>query len=99
MNAAKIIIHWAKDHNPGYDIITYSVDNDTTITYCKPILKEAGETYEVYVGKNYNVNSTKRSYSRSYKDFNKVPKHWQPIIKQLKEYLNNITFVLTEFKI
>lgn len=87
----QITFHWAKGHNPHFNIVLFQYDEDTSITYCIPVDgSKSCEVFEVYVGSNYNINSDKSSYSRAYKiegNFNSVPKRWAYLAKQLKAYL------------
>jgi hypothetical protein len=63
-------------HNPDYVIAESKIDADTLICASRCI-KTGNFVYEVYSGENYVVGSTKRSYSRSYKEFRKLPGKYQ----------------------
>lgn len=51
---------------------------------------ELSETLEIYKGENYVVGETSKSWSRSYKDLNKIPVKYKPILEVLKEEHKNI---------
>lgn len=87
-------------HNPDCDILEYELDDDTKITYgvylkkataqrnCSNYTLDAGDEFmEIYTGANYNLKSTKRSYSRVYyiKD-GKIPDKYINLFQQLKDY-------------
>lgn len=92
MDITKISFNWSTSHNPNFNIVSFQYNDDMSMTYCIPVDRsKICETFEVYVGSNYNRCSDKRSYSRSYVvvdgNFNSVPKRWAYLAKQLKEYL------------
>lgn len=104
MNAESITIDLAKDrgHSPQFDFVHYQFDKDTALSYTKN-LQTNKDSLEIYVGKNYVVGSTKAARSYSYGDNSstgyEIPKKWEKLFSELREYYNNLSFVLTEFKI
>jgi hypothetical protein len=108
MNPDNITFNSHKNHNPDCDILCYQLDKDTTITYgvyVKPAIRWKGpvgypiqigtEFMEVYVGENYNVDSTKRSHSRCYYNDGdtKVPAKYHKLWQDLKTHYNNLSTI------
>jgi hypothetical protein len=62
-------------HNTNAEIVRGEIDKDSYMTYYKD--KHTGvEGMEYYTGKNYKVNSDKKSYSRNYSP-DKIPKKYK----------------------
>jgi hypothetical protein len=78
-----------KNHNPYTDIVEGKLDKDTMMTYCITV-KDDGkipigtESMELYIGDNYVLGSTKKSYSRHYA-VDKIPSKYKKLWLELKE--------------
>lgn len=82
------------NHNPECDILEGRLNIDTFITfgiYVKNTnTNKIGDKFmELYTGKNYNINSTKRSHSRKW-DYPNIPAKYKETWNELEKiYLNN----------
>jgi hypothetical protein len=111
MNPANITFNLHHNHNPDCDILSYQLDDDTSVTYGRYVKKpenskrhinEGDEFLEVYSGSNYNKYSVKRSYSRVYyRTTDKFPEKYEVLWLKLKDFYFNmktIDFVASKFK-
>ena len=78
-------------HNPECDILEYHYNDDYFITYGIYVNgnKKGEEFCEYYRGKNYNVNSKLRSYSRIYRPGN-IPTNYIKKFSELRILYNKI---------
>lgn len=88
----KYIITWNSiNEGYAYNIIEAKLDNNTTFTYYVNPKNTNEWGSELYIGKNYNVDSKKRSYSNNYKHWINMPKKYINIASDLME-LHKIHF-------
>ena len=88
-----ITINTHETHNPSYDIAQSIIDKDTMICASRNV--DSGVVqYEVYRGENYVFSSIKRSYSRVYKEFKKLPMKYQLQMSILERAVNK--FIVCE---
>ncbi len=87
INENRLKFNSHKVHNPHCDILELKISNDSFITYCIDINTKE-ECMEYYVGENYVVNSTLKSYSRHYVK-QLIPVKYKAVWNALKEHYKN----------
>jgi hypothetical protein len=89
--ARGLIYNSHRVHNPDCDIIEGHIDVDTTLTYGVYIKgpRKGQEFCEYYTGRNYCLQSQKRSYSRMWA-VDKVPVKYAKLWKLLRSVYESI---------
>lgn len=89
MNIGEIKFNHHIYHNPNCDILEKKIDENTHLTFGIYVKgdKKGVKFCEVYIGKNYVLGSTKRSYSKYYEPKQIPPKYFTEWLKLYELYI------------